>query len=187
MLGDEHIVEHRLGLPQTDVLKGPGHARPGDLIRGRGESLRVKSIALALVLLFHFALGVVFDDLRPVEPHRAVGGLVHAGDDIEGGGLSRAVGSDEGHDLPLVDLQLQIVHSHNAAELHGDVIQSQKLLTHGCTASFFALFCRFFRRSGSSLSPMMPFRKNSTTTMMMTENTTIRKPVRRKGTLKLPM
>ena len=98
-----------------------------------------------------------------------------------------AVGSDEGHDLPLVDLQLQIVHSHNAAELHGDVIQSQKLLTHGCTASFFAFFCRFFRRSGSSLSPMMPFRKNSTTTMMMTENTTIRKPVRRKGTLKLPM
>lgn len=123
----------------------------------------------------------------PVEPHRAVGGLVHAGDDIEGGGLSRAVGSDEGYDLPLVDLQLQIVHSHNAAELHGDVIQSQKLLTHGCTASFVAFFCCFFRRSGSSLSPMMPFRKNSTTTMMMTENTTIRKPVRRKGTLKLPM
>ena len=34
---------------------------------------------------------------------------------------------------------------------------------------------------------MMPFRKNSTTTMMMTENTTMRKPVRRNGTLKLPM
>ena len=140
MLGDEHIVEHRLGLPQADVLEGPGHAQPGDLIRGRGEGLRVKSVALALVLLFHFALGVVFDDLCPVKPHRAVGGLVYACDDIEGGGLSRAVGSDEGHDLALVDLQLQIVHSHNAAELHGDVIQSQKLLTHGCTASF----CRFF-------------------------------------------
>ena len=34
---------------------------------------------------------------------------------------------------------------------------------------------------------MRPRRKNSTTIMMMMENTTIRKPVRRKGTLKAPI
>ena len=33
----------------------------------------------------------------------------------------------------------------------------------------------------NSLSPMMPLRKNSTTIMMTTENTSIRKPGRMKG------
>ena len=119
---------------------------------------------------------MVFHDLRAVEPHRAIGRLVHAGDDIERGGFACAVGADEGHDLTLVDLQIQIVHGDDAAELHGNVIQSQQILTHDCAASFFSFFARFLKRSGSSLSPMMPFRKNSTTTMMITENTAMRKP-----------
>ena len=34
---------------------------------------------------------------------------------------------------------------------------------------------------------MMPLRKNSTTIMMTTENTTIRKPLRSSGSLKFPM
>ena len=33
--GDEHVVKHRLRLPQPDVLEGAGHAQLGDLV-GRG-------------------------------------------------------------------------------------------------------------------------------------------------------
>ena len=100
---------------------------------------------------------MVFDDLSAVEPHRAIGGLVHAGDDIERGGFACAVGADEGHDLTLVDLQIQIVHGDDAAELHGNVIQSQQILTHDCAASFFSqlrfiLVCREINRKGKSVN-----------------------------------
>ena len=60
----------------------------------------------ALIERFHLPLGVIFNDLLPAEPHRAVGGLIDAGDHIERRGLARAVGANECHNLPLVDLQV---------------------------------------------------------------------------------
>ncbi|CAN4001764.1 IMPACT family member yigZ, partial [Dysosmobacter welbionis] len=71
--GRQHVVEHRLVLPQTDILEGPGHAHPGNLVRGGGQGVGVLPGVLALVELAHLALGVVFHDLLPPVPHRAVG------------------------------------------------------------------------------------------------------------------
>ena len=156
--GRQHVVEHRLVLPQTDILEGPGHAHPGDLVRGGGQGVGVLPGVLALVELAHLALGVVFHDLLPPVPHRAVGGLVHAGDDVEGRSLARAVGADQGDDLPLAYLQIHVVHGDDAAELHGDILQTKDLLTHFAASFFFDFPERRARRlratSESSRSPM---------------------------------
>ena len=130
VLGDQHVVKHRLGSPQPDVLEGPGHAQLSDLIGSGGEDVGILPGMLSLVGGPHLALGVIFHDLLPLEPDGAVGGLVHAGDHVEGSGLSGAVGPDQCHDLSLVDGEVHIVHSHHTAELHGDVFHSQHVLSH---------------------------------------------------------
>ena len=159
----------------------------------RGEVGGVHGGILALIGLFHLAGGVVADDALAVEAHAAVGGRVHTGDDVEGGGLTGAVGADQGHDLALVDVQIQVIDGHHAAELHGGVFHMQYILrfTHLDATSFAGLsfFLKSFPKKlmipshENSWSPMIPFRKNSTTIMMMTENTSIRKPPRMKGML----
>ena len=220
MLGDQHVVKHRLGLPQADVLEGTRHAQLGDDVgRGRqntvGEGelvprllLRLPRLqrlvlqgflrrevggvhlrVLALVGLLHLPGGVIADDALLVKGHAAIGGGVHAGDDVEGRGLTGAVGADQRHDLALVHLQVQVVHGHHAAELHGDIFHGQNVLTHLDATSFaaFSFFLNSFPKKlmipshENSRSPMMPLRKNSTTIMMTTENTSIRKPPRMKG------
>ena len=131
---------------------------------------------------------MVAHDALAVEADAAVGGGVHAGNDVERGGLSRAVGSDKGHDLALVDLQAQVIHGDHAAELHGDILNRQNVLAHLDATSFALSFSRksfpkklMMASQENSLSPMMPLRKNSTTIMMTTENTSIRKPPRMNG------
>ena len=119
--GDKHIFEHRLALPQPDILEGAGHPHLRNLVRSGGQHLGVLPSVLPFVELLHSALGVVLHNLLPLKPHRPVGGLVYAGDHIEGGGLARAVGADKGHNLPLVDLKVQIVHGHHTAKLHSGV------------------------------------------------------------------
>ena len=149
-------------------------ARPGDLIRGRGEFRKARRAGLgtlARILPWGW-----FSTIFAPSNHRAVGGLVHAGDDIEGGGLSGAVGSDEAT-ISLVDGEVpdRRPPRRRTAWVIDPVSASRSLAVPPPSS---ALFLR--NRSGSSLSPMI-LRKNSTTTMMMTENTTIRKPLRRKG------
>ena len=95
---------------------------------------------LALIELFHLAVGRVFNDLASLEPHRAVGGRIHAGDNVERGGLAGTVGADEGDDLIFIHLQVQIVHSHNAAKLHRGVFNGHYVFTHLERASFLAAF-----------------------------------------------
>ena len=220
MLGDKHIVKHRLGLPQTDILEGTGHTQRRDLIRRRGQHMVSKCVAvqrllalfpglqrlvvqrllrgelggvhirvLTLILLLHLSGGMVPHDARLIEAHPPVGGGVHTGDDIERCGLASAVGADQRHDLALVDLQIQIVHGYHAAKLHSDVLHGQYVLAHLDVTSFAALsfFLNSFPKKlmmashENSLSPMMPLRKNSTTIIMITENTSIRKPPRMNG------
>ena len=50
MLGDKHIVKHRLGLPQTDILEGTGHTQRRDLIRRRGQHMVSKCVAVQRLL-----------------------------------------------------------------------------------------------------------------------------------------
>ena len=143
---------------------------------------------LTLVGLFHLAGGVIAHDTLFVEAHPAVGGGIHAGDDVERRGLTGAVGADEGNDLTLVHLHAQVVHVHHAAELHGHIFQLQYVF-HLEATSFadLSFFLHSFLKKlkipsqENSRSPIMPLRKNSTTIIMTTENTSIRKPPRMKG------
>src|SRR5699024_3030957 len=128
------------------------------------------------VQLLHLALGEVLHHGLLAEGDPAVGRFIHAGNAVEGGGLAGAVGADESHDLSLIDLQGQVIHRHHAAKLHGDVFQLEDMcLAHFATS---LVFLRGLSRSVISLLPMMPWRKNSTTIMMTTEKTTMRKPLR---------
>ena len=119
MLGDEHVFKYRQGREQADVLKGTGDALLGDPVRGGGEDLGKHTLVLPLIELLHSALGVVFHHGLSQKGDPPVGGLIHSGDAVEGGGLAGAVGADQSHDLPLVHLQGKVVHRHHAAELHG--------------------------------------------------------------------
>ena len=188
VLGNEHVLKYGLAFPQTDVLERAGNAHPGDLIRSRCNDVGIRSRVLPLVELFHLAVGRVLNDLSPLEPHRAVGGRIHTGHNVEGGGLACAVGADQGDDLILIYLQVQVVHSHHAAKLHGGVFNGQYVFTHlerTSSLAAFAVDAGFFWKS--SQSPMMPLRKNSTTAMMMMLNTTMRKPERSSGRRNPPM
>ena len=155
----------------------------------RGELDGVHIGVLALVHLLHLAGGMVSHDARLIEAHPPVGGGVHTGDDVERRGLAGTVGADQRHDLALVYLQIQIVHGYHAAKLHSDVLHGQYVLAHLDVTSFAALsfFLNSFPKKlmmashENSLSPMMPLRKNSTTIIMITENTSIRKPPRMNG------
>ena len=159
----------------------------------RGEVGGVHGGMLTLVGFLHLAGGVVADDALAVEGHAAVGGRVHTGDHVEGGGLTGAVGADQCHNLALVDVQIQVVDGHHAAELHGGIFHVQHVFhfTHLDATSFAGLsfFLKSFPKKlmipshENSRSPMIPLRKNSTTIIMTTENTSIRKPPRMKGTL----
>ena len=154
----------------------------------RGKLRGIHGGMLTLVGLFHLAGGVIADDALFVEAHPAVGGGVHTGDDIERRGLSCAVGADKGHDLALVYLHGQVIHGHHAAELHSDIFHLQHIF-HLEATSFadLSFFLHSFLKKlkipsqENSRSPMMPLRKNSTTIIMTTENTSIRKPPRMKG------
>ena len=130
MLGDEHIVEYRQGTEQPDVLEGAGDSLPGNLIGGVADHPGILAVVLAGVIGLHLPLGVVGDNDLPQQGDLPVGGLIHAGDAVKRGGLARAVGADEGGDLPLIDLHGQIVDRHHAAELHGDVVQPQYVVSH---------------------------------------------------------
>ena len=143
---------------------------------------------LALIGFFHLAGGVVADDALAIEAHPAVGGRVHTRDDVERGGFAGAVRADQGYDLTLVNIQIQIIDGHHAAELHGGVLHFQHVFHLDATS--FVGFSRFLKSLPNQLimpshenswSPMMPLRKNSTTIIMTTENTSIRKPPRMKG------
>ena len=124
MRSDQHVVKGGLAFEQADVLEGAGDAQMGDLIGRRGYLHAGEFIGVgAGVHALHFALGMVGDDYLIMEIHRAVGGLVHAGDAVEGRRLARAVGADQGDDLALVDAHGQVVDGHHAAKLHGDVFK----------------------------------------------------------------
>ena len=116
MLGDEHIVEHGLGLPQADVLERARHAELGDPVGRRVEHGHLNEFPglLALVILLHLALRMVAD-----------------------GCLARAVGTDERDDLALVDLKAQVVDGDDAAELHRNIVETQNVLAHFSPPPFF--------------------------------------------------
>ena len=158
---------------RSGVGRGPGKTYPG--------SPRIE--------LLHSALGGWFSTMgSPQKGDPPVGGLIHSGDAVEGSGLAGAIGADQSHDLPLVHLQGQVVHRHHAAELHGDVLQPEDIfhLAH-FTAPLSGRLAAGKQNVREFLVPIMPRRKKRTTIMMMTEKTTMRKPVRSRGTVREPL
>ena len=140
VLGHQHVFKNGEGAEEPDVLEGAGDALPGDLVGGEADHAGVFAVVLPLIHGLHLALGVVFHDDLPRQAHPAVGGLVDTGDAVEGGGFAGAIGADEGHDLPLVDLHGQVVDGHYTAELHGDVLQAQHILSHCAHQPFRRIF-----------------------------------------------
>ena len=75
----------------------------------------------------------IWRDGRPsmraaAEPHLAVRQRQHAGDQVEGGGLAGAVGTDQADDLAGADLEADVVDGDQAAELLADGLHVQHQL-----------------------------------------------------------
>ena len=116
---DLHVVLHGQGGEQPDILEGPGDA--------------------GLVHLH----GVHAGGLLAVEEDGAPGGLIDLGQQIEDGGLARAVGADQAHDLCPADGQIEFIHCGQAAEVdaqmhglqHGGLVDIP-LQQHGVGGDF---------------------------------------------------
>ena len=130
--GRQDVFKNGHGLEQTNVLERARDAALCDLV-GRVGDGRQGQITLRLcsrIALFHLAARMVADDGFAHEVHTAVGRLVNTGDAVEGCGLAGAVRADERHDLPLGDMQRQVVDCHDAAELHRDIFHAEDVFTH---------------------------------------------------------
>ena len=132
MVGSENVFKNRHGGEEADVLEGSGNAEPGNLVRP------------------------LSGDILAQERNGTGGGRIDAGDRIEGRRLSGTVGANQGHDFPLVDEHGEIIDRHDAAELHGEMLNIEDVLAHAFSPPFFLSVCRFRNRSGSSRVPMMP-------------------------------
>ena len=128
---DLDVVDDAQFLEQADVLEGTGHAHAVDLV------------------------GLFAGGGHPVDQDGAAGGLVNVGQQVEDGGLARAV---QAGDLVAADHQVEAVHSGQAAEVDaqlthiedrlfvlvavgqeaagGDTVQSCLELTHGLRPPF---------------------------------------------------
>ena len=53
------------------------------------------------------------------------GGLVNVGEQVENGGLARAVGADQARDLVAADHQVEAVHSGQAAKVDAQLTDVQ--------------------------------------------------------------
>src|SRR5690606_22600135 len=99
--GDADVVGDGELLEEADVLEGAGQASCSDLARAQTAD--------------HLAC----------EGDLAGGGAVDPGEDVEGGGLAGAVGTDEAHELTGRDGQLEIREGLEAAEADGDVARME--------------------------------------------------------------
>ena len=89
---DHDVLDHAQLAEQPDVLKRPGDAAAGDRV-GRAAG-----------------------DLGAVEADRPAVGPVQPRDDVEGGRLARAVGTDEGVDVAAAHRHVEPVDGGDAAE-----------------------------------------------------------------------
>ena len=96
-----HVLLHRQVAEEPDVLEGPGHAHVVELDGGLAR--RVPA----------------------VHHDGAPGGLVDLGQEVEHGGLPRAVGPDEPRDLRAADGHVEVVHRREPAEVDAQVAALQ--------------------------------------------------------------
>ena len=98
----EHVLDGRHVLEEPDVLEGAADAQRRDLVGAQSHEGDATEPDGAL--------------LRHVEP----------GEDVEEGGLARAVGADDGRDPALLELEVHVVERGQSAELLGDPARLEK-------------------------------------------------------------
>ena len=95
MESDEHIIQHGHLAEHLDVLEGPHQSQGGQALRRKPR------------------------DILPVQVDLAGSLGVEAGDDVEQGGLPRAVGADDAGNLPFRDAEGDLLQRRQAAENAG--------------------------------------------------------------------
>ncbi|MPN06209.1 hypothetical protein SDC9_153465 [bioreactor metagenome] len=125
VLGGEYIIKHRHALPKPDVLERPRDAKLCHHIRRGVYGMRVHILlgVFARVELLHLAARMICHDGLAVERDLPVRGVIDTRNAVERGGFAGSVGSDEGDDLTLINLQREVVDGDDAAELHGYVFE----------------------------------------------------------------
>ena len=120
---DHHVLQHRHGVKQTDILEGTGD--PG----------------------VHHLVGLQPLQRRTRQGDVAAGGFIVGGDDVKQGGLARTVRADKAKDLRFINMEADVVDGPQAAKLHGDVLhlQDNVIFRHSC--------CSFFPSAKSLFSP----------------------------------
>ena len=118
---DEHVFQNGHLLEETNILERTRDTQPGDPVRRQFHDLPIITLMLALVCLRHLAVREIFDHTHAIDIDSAVGRFVNAGDHVERRCLACAVRSDQTDDFIFADLQIQIVHRDDSAELHRDV------------------------------------------------------------------
>jgi hypothetical protein len=99
---DLHVVQHRHPFEEGDVLEGacdPQHRAP---------------------------MGPQRRDVLPVEEDASAVGPIDAADAVEDAGLARAVGADDGEEVPGVDLQAHARQGGHAAEAQVQILQREQ-------------------------------------------------------------
>ena len=99
-----HIVQHGHIRKQADILESTGNAQLIDLVD-------------------RHAL-----DINAVDQNTAPGGLIDAGEQVEDGGLARAVGADEAGNLGWADGDIEVIHGGQSAEVNAQVPDVQHRL-----------------------------------------------------------
>ena len=124
MVGGGDVLEHREVTEQGVELEGAPDAHLGHLVGlGLGDVL------------------AAVDDVP-------AGGGVDAGDEVEEGGLARAVGAQEAFDLPFLDVEIQVVHDSQPAKALGQAGGLQQ--PHFCSPPFImSAISRFSARPAS--------------------------------------
>src|SRR2546425_8768769 len=96
------VVEHAHALEERDVLEGARHPELGHV--GRRQPRAVAAL----------------------EEDAALVGMVEAADDVEQRGLARAVGPDDGEDLPALDVQAHAAQREQSAKAHADPLHLEQ-------------------------------------------------------------
>ena len=67
------------------------------------------------------------------EVHRAFGGLELPGEDVEQGGLTGPVGTDQSHPFPRLDTEGHVAQGGQTSEMYGDALNVKQ--SHGSASS----------------------------------------------------
>ena len=98
---EHQVLLHRRRGEERDVLEGAGHAEAGDRVRRQADEVAV------------------------AEAHRAGGGPVDAGQDVEHRRLAGAVGADQRVDRPGLNLEGDVVEGGDSREPDGDAVHRE--------------------------------------------------------------